>query len=697
MSSHLLGTSLLLGLCASLSKEIGITVFPILIAIEVMEHMKPNIMKNKYFRTIKYENDPSLKVGYLCETKLSNSLHIIVQSLLSTMKSIPSVVRIVLIVAIVLLFFKFRSILHGDHYMYTWTLMENHIDGLPSFTSRALSYGQSHFWYLFKLLFPRYLCFDYGFDCIPTIYGIADVRNVLPVLAYAAFFGTCYQALVQVRLSLLLGLACFFLPLFPALNIIMPVGTILAERLLFVPSMGFSLVMAELLVSDWSALWEGIDDLIFSVYEFAFLPKSTLTTSTSSVGWLSPGLTTVSSASKSSSRTPGSERKASKSRELHLQQEEQQYIASIRSQLPSSFYLFFIPVMIAFSIRIYTRNVDWRIEPNMYSSALEVCPRSLKVLSNHAMYESTKGRHQHAVDLTSKAISIYPNSTAAMLNQGVAYSKLQNMVQSIQQYEAIVATKDPLAMNKARGYLGSTYYSFATKVAESQLPNGKEVANRLREQALRWIDQSIEHNFAPPAILHVAGSTAFDLGRLDLAVEYYIGALEQHDRAVQHRGGSSDVPLEDDIFVPYTLNQLANCFMELNQYENALKVYAKGLEYDPNNIALLSNGGLLLRYTNRVDEARVYLQKAVELSGERPPAALLNNLGSLELNEKRYPEAKAYFEQALQALRQSSTLHAGKVNHPEYRYDSEDGYNVEQVILQNLQKLAEATNGNPQQ
>lgn len=46
---------------------------------------------------------------------------------------------------------------------------------------------------------------------------------------------------------LLLGLALLLLPLVPALNAIFPVGTILAERLLFIPSLGASIIASEML------------------------------------------------------------------------------------------------------------------------------------------------------------------------------------------------------------------------------------------------------------------------------------------------------------------------------------------------------------------------------------------------------------------------------------------------------------------
>ena len=59
---------------------------------------------------------------------------------------------------------------------YMWTVLENHISLLPTFKQRSLSYAQTHFWMFLKLLYPRFLCFDYGLACIPTVDNYTDVR-----------------------------------------------------------------------------------------------------------------------------------------------------------------------------------------------------------------------------------------------------------------------------------------------------------------------------------------------------------------------------------------------------------------------------------------------------------------------------------------------------------------------------------------
>ena len=139
--------------------------------------------------------------------------------------------------------------------------MENHISLLPSLSERILSYAHTHFWYLFKLVFPRYLCFDYGYACIPTIQSVFDIRNLFAVAVYACILLLVLFAIHRVRESVLLSLALLIIPFIPASNILFPVGTVLAERLLFISSVGFCFLIGEFLSVDLLPFWKEITGL----------------------------------------------------------------------------------------------------------------------------------------------------------------------------------------------------------------------------------------------------------------------------------------------------------------------------------------------------------------------------------------------------------------------------------------------------
>ncbi|OQS06980.1 hypothetical protein THRCLA_00998 [Thraustotheca clavata] len=138
----------------------------------------------------------------------------------------------------------FRVALNGPHRLYRWTAMENDISLLPFGLPRVLTTLHTHSWYLWKLFWPQYLCYDYGFKTIPIIETLDDHRNLLTVLAYLVLFLLVFISIQRIQTSPLFLLLSFgVFPFVPAANVLFPVGTIVAERLLYFPSVGFCLLL----------------------------------------------------------------------------------------------------------------------------------------------------------------------------------------------------------------------------------------------------------------------------------------------------------------------------------------------------------------------------------------------------------------------------------------------------------------------
>ncbi|ETV83022.1 hypothetical protein, variant [Aphanomyces astaci] len=128
--------------------------------------------------------------------------------------------------------------------LYTWSIYENEFAHLPSFVSKAMSYAHVHTLYLWKLLWPQYLCYDYGWNTIHAVTSIYDVRNLASSVAYMAVVGAVGTSASHRRTSpLFVLLVLGICPFVPASHVMFPVGTILAERLLYLPSVGFCLVV----------------------------------------------------------------------------------------------------------------------------------------------------------------------------------------------------------------------------------------------------------------------------------------------------------------------------------------------------------------------------------------------------------------------------------------------------------------------
>ncbi|KAM4558470.1 protein O-mannosyl-transferase TMTC4 isoform 2-T3 [Odontesthes bonariensis] len=98
------------------------------------------------------------------------------------------------------------------------------------------------------LLCPWWLCFDWSMGCVPLIKSATDWRMVWLLLLWCVLIGLISQALCsqdsQRRRTLTLGLVLLVVPFLPACNIFFRVGFVIAERVLYLSSAGYCLLLA---------------------------------------------------------------------------------------------------------------------------------------------------------------------------------------------------------------------------------------------------------------------------------------------------------------------------------------------------------------------------------------------------------------------------------------------------------------------
>jgi tetratricopeptide (TPR) repeat protein len=101
-------------------------------------------------------------------------------------------------------------------------------------------------WWL--LLAPADLCCDWTMNTVPLVRTVADHRNLATIALYALLCHLAYRGLSaaphQEASVILTGLGLLVLPFLPATNLLFPVGFVVAERILYLPSMGFCLLVA---------------------------------------------------------------------------------------------------------------------------------------------------------------------------------------------------------------------------------------------------------------------------------------------------------------------------------------------------------------------------------------------------------------------------------------------------------------------
>ena len=368
--------SMLLALLATLSKEIGMTAFGVLAVMEIAHVIRTNhsdcdagfVQYLQGVQTVLADKSSLARLGFI----------------FSTLGSLTAA----------------RIWLNGPYKLYTWSELENHVTLLPFVQSRVLSYAQTHFWYAEKLLFPRYLCFDYGFACLPVVHDAFDWRNLLPLITYGIIVKSAVTAVQTARIGLLVGLLLLLLPLFPALNILFPIGTTLAERLLFVPSIGFCFLAAEMLVVDLGRFWIGLDTSSASCDKLSSDQGSQSISNHDAAG-CGNAIANFGSVDFQLSHPPRVRfdlRQDGKCKTTpyktktylsHPSVSSPRRFSRTKTKLPQPLLLFLSSVCLLGAIRIFARNDDWNSEPRIYQSALRVCPLSAKALTNFAVLCAT--------------------------------------------------------------------------------------------------------------------------------------------------------------------------------------------------------------------------------------------------------------------------------------------------------------------
>ncbi|KAJ1419883.1 hypothetical protein B484DRAFT_453258 [Ochromonadaceae sp. CCMP2298] len=687
LSALLAVTAFLFVAAATLSKEIGITVLPVFAVVEVAVQLHPVILAHKHFKQVKSADRECM--GYMTEKSVSLGLKALGAALWRAATTVAVVVRLLLLVGATLGYFKFRTLLNGPQYLYKWTVLENHVHHLPHFYERSLSYAQYHFWYLAKLVAPVSLCFDYGYSCIPTVHKLADPLNILPLTAYGLLLTLAFAALRSVRPSLMISFALLLLPLLPALNLFMPVGTLLAERLLFVPSVGFCMLLGELLTIDLQFMWERLGVLggVGNGGEGGEVGDAWMRQEKGNkkVRFSSPGKKGGKGGKGEDAVCGGGGGSASKAGPPSSAGADK--IASkcpVPTPSPSArfsvLYVLVLPLLCAlYGCRVVTRNAQWVDEYELFSSGLQVCPRSLKVLSNYALLAMSRGHHEEALGATQRALAIHPTQLAALINAGVALQKLGRFPESIDMFQRALVVKPTEA--KAAGYLGTSYFSWAGAHTDAAS------AAALRAEALKWLLRAVELGSSAPQVLHLAGSALLDLGRAEESVPYYEAALRASSTyTAYYKSASVPILLEEDVNPAFTLNQLGTVYWSLQRHAEAIDAFKRGLAFDPETVQVLANLGNLYREVGDTAAAREMMQQGIEKSDLIPPA-LLNNLGLLELDEGNFAIALDLFQRAQHRHTLETTMAAGVgAGVVAGESVSTDGQSVSDVIRNNIRR-----------
>ncbi|KFD58947.1 hypothetical protein M514_00110 [Trichuris suis] len=240
-------------LCLSLAfmaltaKEQGVTVIAFCIAYEVL-------LYSWHPLTCNWKSDTDLRRCVKGCGSLSHNVRV-VHILMSNVNGMFQN-RLVAIKRMGTLLVAFIVIAIFRLHLMAWTLphfSNGDCQELPAFNF-AFRVANRMYIYLLNLwiLFcPSFLCFDYSMGCIEPIQSFKDFRlwlivfgtGILALLAWVQKRRRSFENGINSR-HLLLGLSGVVIPFVPASNVFFTVGFVLAERVLYLPSLGFCWIAA---------------------------------------------------------------------------------------------------------------------------------------------------------------------------------------------------------------------------------------------------------------------------------------------------------------------------------------------------------------------------------------------------------------------------------------------------------------------
>ncbi len=256
------------------------------------------------------------------------------------------------------------------------------------------------FKYAVLLLFPYKLSPDYSHKAIHILSLLSDIRSVLTIILSII---ACLVLIWSYRKLPIIFFAMMLIAitLSPVTNIAKTIGTIMAERLLYLPSLGFCILLAWFIV-------------------------------------------------------------------ICRQNKRLLYVGLILNSL----------ILIGYSARTVTRNLDWYNNQRLFTKALEVVPNSAKVHNSMATVYVNQGQYAAGIAEYKKAIAIDQRYLDPYFGLGKVYGYFGRYNEAIKYLKHVVEGNSDF--NDAYSFLAAAYYyngNQTAAIANYRLLADREIQN----------------------------------------------------------------------------------------------------------------------------------------------------------------------------------------------------------------------------
>lgn len=573
----------------------------------------------------------------------------------------PFLKRAILVISYVTVILYFRLWIMGGT-MPLFSEQDNPASFSPYILTRFLTYSYLLAFNVWLLLAPITLCYDWQVGSIPLVETIWDVRNLATILlavVMALLSLHCVAAFKRLEhKEVLAGLLFLVFPFIPASNLFFRVGFVVAERVLYMPSMGYCI----LFVHGLSKLCAGLSRcgatslmastvLLLLLFSWKTVKQNEIWLSRESLFRLYPrhasALNNLGTLTKDMAEAKMYYQKA-----LQLHPQHNRALFNLGNLLKSQEKTEEAIMLLKESIKygpdfadaysslasLLAEQERFKEAEDIYQAGIKNCPDSSDLHNNYAVFLVDSGFPEKAVAHYQQAIQLSPSHHVAVVNLGRLYRSLGENSKAEEWYRRalkVARTAEVLSP------LGALYYNTGRhkealevyREAVSLQPSQRELRLALA-QVLAVMGQTKE---AEKITSHIVSEEprCLECYRLLSAIhskqEHHGKALEAIEKALQLK--PKDPKVISELFFTK-----GNQLREQNLLDKAFESYEAAVTLDPDQAQAWMNMGGIRHIQGSYVSARAYYERALKLV---PDSKLLKeNLAKLDRLERRLQEVR---------------------------------------------------------
>ncbi|XP_032972565.1 protein O-mannosyl-transferase TMTC1 isoform X3 [Rhinolophus ferrumequinum] len=547
---------------------------------------------------------------------------------------------------------------------------------------RFLTYSYLLAFNVWLLLAPVTLCYDWQVGSIPLVETIWDVRNLATILLAVVMTLLSLHCLAAFKRlehkEVLVGLLFLVFPFIPASNLFFRVGFVVAERVLYMPSMGYCILFVHGL-SKLCACLHRCGATTLTVSTVLLLLLFSWKTVKQNEIWLSRE-----SLFRSGVQTLPHNAKVHYNYANFLKDQGRNREAIYHYRTALKLY----PRHASALNNLATLMRDTAEAKMYYQKALQLNPQHNRALFNLGNLLKSQEKKEEAITLLKDSIKYGPEFADAYSSLASLLAEQERFKEAEEIYQAgIKNCPDSSDLHNNYGvFLVDTgspekavaHYQQAIKLSPSHhvaMVNLGRLYRSLGDNSVaeEWYKRALQVT-RKAEILSPLGALYYNTGRYDEALQVYreAAALQPSQRelrlALAQVLAMMGQTKEAEKMTNHIVSEETGClecyrllsaiYSKQELHDKALDAIDKALQLKPKDPKVVSElfftKGNQLREQNLLDKAFESYKAAVELNPDQAQAWM--NMGGIEHIKGNYVSARAYYERALQLVPDSKLL-----------------------------------------